>query len=188
MADKSSIEWTDASWNPVTGCDKISDGCKNCYAEKMSNRLKAMGSENYKNGFKLTLQPQMLNKPLSWKRPRKIFVNSMSDLFHDDVPLEYIKKVFGVMGIAKHHIFQVLTKRAERLFELCDLLPWPPNVWMGVSVENKKTMHRIKYLRAIPATVKFISFEPLLGFLDTISLEIIVFYLMFLSFLSNGAA
>lgn len=160
---QSAIEWTDSTWNPVTGCDKVSPGCKFCYAEVMSRRLHAMGQANYANGFRLTLQPHMLTKPLEWKKPQVIFVNSMSDLFHADVPLDYIQQVFDVMRRAHWHEFQVLTKRAERLAELSPQLPWPPNVWMGVSVENANYTNRIDYLRTTGAAVKFLSVEPLLG-------------------------
>ncbi len=163
MASNSPIEWTQATWNPVTGCTKVSPGCKHCYAETMACRLKAMGQANYRNGFKLTVQPQMLNLPLSWRKPKRIFVNSMSDLFHKDVPSEYIQKVFGVMRAAHWHEFQVLTKRAERLAELDKVLDWPTNVWMGVSVETVAYYPRIDALRGTGAAVKFLSVEPLLG-------------------------
>jgi len=163
MATNSPIEWTDATWNPVTGCSKISPGCKHCYAEKMANRLKAMGQANYRNGFELTLQPQMLELPLHWKTPKRIFVNSMSDLFHVDVPFSYIKDVFDVMRRAHWHQFQVLTKRAERIEELSPKLEWEPNIWMGVSVENDKYAYRIDHLRKTSAYVKFLSIEPLIG-------------------------
>ena len=163
MATNSPIEWTDATWNPVTGCSKISPGCKHCYAEKMANRLKAMGQANYRNGFELTLQRQMLELPLHWKTPKRIFVNSMSDLFHVDVPLSYIKQVFEVMRRAHWHQFQVLTKRAERIEELSTQLNWEPNIWMGVSVENQKYAYRIDHLRKTGAHVKFLSIEPLIG-------------------------
>jgi protein gp37 len=136
MALGSGIEWTESTWNPVTGCNKISPGCKYCYAERMAERLRAMGQPNYRNGFELTLQPQMLELPLQWKKPQTIFVNSMSDLFHKDVPLAYIQRVFSVMRRAHWHRFQVLTKRADRLAALSPELDWPANVWMGVSVEN----------------------------------------------------
>ena len=159
----STIEWTNATWNPVTGCDKISAGCKFCYAERMSQRLKAMGQLNYANGFELTLQPQMLDRPLTWKKPRLIFVNSMSDLFHRDVPLEYIKRVFEVMRAAHWHEFQVLTKRADRLQEVSTELDWPDNVWMGVSVENQSMVSRVAHLGQSGARVKFLSIEPLIG-------------------------
>ncbi len=168
---QSKIEWTEATWNPVTGCTKISPGCKNCYAERMSKRLYAMGQRNYVNGFKLTLQPHMLGLPLRWKKPRTIFVNSMSDLFHKDVPLEYIQKVFNVMNQAYWHNFQVLTKRAERLEELAPYLRWTPNVWMGVSVETSKYKRRIDRLRQTSASTKFLSLEPLLGSLGYLDLK-----------------
>ena len=170
MAHKSPIEWTESTWNPVTGCTKISDGCKNCYAEKLALRLKAMGQANYKNGFKLTLQPHMLELPLNWKKPQTIFVNSMSDLFHKDVPLDYIQKVFNVMAKADWHNFQVLTKRSERLKEFSEELNWQNHIWMGVSVENQKVIHRIDDLRETDAHVKFISIEPLLGSLPKLNL------------------
>jgi protein gp37 len=159
MATNSPIEWTDATWNPVTGCSKISPGCKHCYAEKLASRLKAMGQANYRNGFELTLQPQMLDLPLRWKTPKRIFVNSMSDLFHVDVPHSYIKDVFDVMRRAHWHQFQVLTKRAERIEELSPKLKWEPNIWMGVSVENDKYAYRIDHLRETRAHVKFLSIE-----------------------------
>src|ERR1017187_291984 len=138
MAQGSTIEWTESTWNPVTGCDKVSLGCKHCYAERMAERLQAMGQANYKNGFDLTLQPQMLELPLRWRTPQTIFVNSMSDLFHDDVPAAYIRRVFDVMRRAHWHRFQVLTKRAARLAELDAELEWASNIWMGVSVESAK--------------------------------------------------
>jgi protein gp37 len=168
---KSAIEWTESTWNPVTGCDKISAGCKNCYAEQMSRRLKAMGQPNYANGFKLKLQPHMLELPLKWKKSQMIFVNSMSDLFHKDVPTDYIKRVFDVMNRAHWHRFQVLTKRAERVAELSSLLDWSDNIWMGVSVENKNYVHRIDYLRQTNARIKFLSLEPLLSPLKNLNLE-----------------
>jgi len=171
MAANSSIEWTEATWNPVTGCTKISPGCKNCYAEKMAKRLKAMGQRNYKNGFKLTLQPHMLEVPLRWKKPQTIFVNSMSDLFHKDVPLEYIQEVFYVMKRAHWHRFQVLTKRADRLEEIAPFLAWPPNIWMGVSVESQDHVSRIDHLRRTDAQTKFLSLEPLLGSLENLDLS-----------------
>jgi len=160
---RSSIEWTEATWNPVTGCDKISPGCKHCYAEVMARRLKGMGQPNYRNGFQLTLQPQMLDRPLRWRTPQVVFVNSMSDLFHKDVPLSFIQRVFAVMNQASWHTFQVLTKRAERLDEVSGHLAWPANVWMGVSVEREDYAFRIEHLRRTPARVKFLSLEPLLG-------------------------
>jgi len=163
MARKSGIEWTESTWNPVTGCDKISPGCANCYAERMAMRLQAMGQPNYANGFAVTLHEHVLNTPLTWKQPQMVFVNSMSDLFHRDVPLEFIRRVFDVMRRASRHTFQVLTKRSERLFELSSYLEWPANVWMGVSVETAAYLHRLDHLRCIPSKVRFISFEPLLG-------------------------
>lgn len=160
---QSKIEWTESTWNPVTGCTKISPGCKNCYAERMALRLQAMGQANYANGFELTLHENMLERPLQWKKPQLIFVNSMSDLFHQDVPLEYIQRVFAVMQRGHWHHFQVLTKRSQRLMELSDQLPWPDNVWMGVSVETERYTFRIDHLRSTGAKVKFLSLEPLLG-------------------------
>ena len=167
----SSIEWTSATWNPVTGCTKISPGCAHCYAERMAKRLRAMGQENYRNGFELTLQPQMLEKPLSWKKPMLVFVNSMSDLFHKFVPDDYIEAVFDVMRRAHWHQFQVLTKRSSRLARLAGSLDWPKNVWMGVSVENQEYEFRIDHLRGTPAAVKFLSLEPLLGPLPSLDLD-----------------
>lgn len=163
MATNSPIEWTDATWNPVTGCDKISPGCKHCYAERLARRLQAMGNKNYRDGFAVTLQPHMLGHPLAWKAPKRIFVNSMSDLFHDDVPLAYIQRVFNVMNQADWHQYQILTKRAERLAELSEHLDWAPHIWMGVSVENEKYLDRIDHLVRTKANVKFLSIEPLLG-------------------------
>ena len=166
----SKIEWTESTWNPVTGCNKISPGCKNCYAERMSRRLQAMGQKNYADGFKLTLQPHMLALPLRWKKPQTIFVNSMSDLFHKNVPLEYIQQVFGVMNQAHWHRFQVLTKRADRLAQVSSQLNWTSNIWMGVSVESQKYTDRIDHLRETGAKTKFLSLEPLLGPLRNLDL------------------
>src|SRR5438034_8196313 len=149
MADGSSIEWTEATWNPVTGCTKISAGCKHCYAERMAKRLKAMGKKQYVNGFKLTLQPDAIDLPLRWKRPRVIFVNSMSDLFHKDVPPDYIEKVFSVMNRCPQHTFQVLTKRPEITAALSSQLNWTPNIWMGTSIENMLVMHRVADLQKV---------------------------------------
>lgn len=163
MATNSHIEWTDATWNPVTGCTKISPGCKHCYAERLANRLQAMGQPNYRNGFKVTLQPHMLELPLKWKSPRRIFVNSMSDLFHSEVPLSYIREVFKIMRRAHWHQYQVLTKRSERLMLLNKELRWEPQIWVGVSVENEEYTVRIDHLRWTDAYVKFLSLEPLLG-------------------------
>ena len=171
MGTGSSIEWTEATWNPVTGCDKISPGCKHCYAERMARRLKAMGQANYRNGFKLTLQPHMLDLPLRWKKPTTIFVNSMSDLFHKDVPLDFIRKAFAVMRKASWHRFQVLTKRADRVAQLDPELTWSPNVWMGTSVESGKYVGRINDLRKTGARVRFLSLEPLLGPLPELDLD-----------------
>jgi len=171
MGQGSGIEWTEATWNPVTGCTKISPGCTHCYAERLAGRLQAMGQPNYANGFDLTLQPHMLDLPLQWKRPRMIFVNSMSDLFHIDVPLDYIREVFRVMERAHWHSFQVLTKRADRLEMLSPQLPWAPNIWMGVSVESEKYRNRIEHLRRVPARIRFLSLEPLLGPLQSLDLR-----------------
>ena len=170
MATGTGIEWTEATWNPLTGCTKVSPGCKNCYAQRMSKRLQLMGQANYANGFQLTLQPHMLRHPLTWRKPRRIFVNSMSDLFHHDVPEEYIRQVFDVMAEAHWHTFQVLTKRAERLEEVAPRLPWPKNVWQGVSVENADCTFRIDHLRRTGAAVKFLSIEPLLGAIPNLDL------------------
>lgn len=171
MAQGTSIEWTDATWNPVTGCTKISPGCLRCYAERLSHRLQAMGNYNYRNDFEVTLQEQMLRLPFSWKRPHRVFVNSMSDLFHEEVPVEYIARVFEVMREAHWHQFQVLTKRAERLQQLAPSLPWPGNIWIGVSVETKPYLYRLDHLRCTPAAIKFISFEPLLESLGAVDLH-----------------
>lgn len=171
MAHGSGIEWTESTWNPVTGCTKISPGCKYCYAERMAERLHAMGQENYRNGFQLTLQPHMLELPLRWKKPQTIFVNSMSDLFHKDVPVSYIQQVFDVMRRADWHRFQVLTKRSERLAEVAEKLPWTPNIWMGVSVESDAYRARIDDLRSTSARTKFLSLEPLLGPLPDLDLR-----------------
>ena len=171
MAKGSDIEWTESTWNPVTGCSKISAGCKYCYAERMAKRLQAMGQPNYANGFKLTLQPHMLELPLHWKKPQTIFVNSMSDLFHREVPFSYIQRVFDIMARAHRHRFQVLTKRADRLAGVGRKLVWTENVWMGVSVENSEQRHRIAALRFIEAHVRFLSLEPLIGPLPDLDLE-----------------
>jgi protein gp37 len=171
MATSSHIEWTDATWNPVTGCSKISLGCKHCYAERLARRLQAMGQENYRNGFKVTLQPHMLEHPLRWRLPRRVFVNSMSDLFHVDVPTPYIMKVFDVMGRAHWHQYQILTKRSERPLELNSQLRWQPQIWMGVSVENEDHLYRVDHLRRTSAHIKFLSVEPLLGRLNKLNLR-----------------
>lgn len=167
----SGIEWTESTWNPLTGCTKISPGCKHCYAERMAKRLKAMGQANYVNGFKLTMHDHVLEKPLEWKTPQVIFVNSMSDLFHNDVPLKFIQQVFDVMGRAYWHQFQVLTKRSERLSELSPYLEWKDNIWIGVSVETRDYIYRIDDLRKTGAKIKFLSLEPLLGPLLKINLK-----------------
>lgn len=171
MALKSSIEWTESTWNPVTGCNKISPGCKNCYAERMAKRLKAMGSVNYENGFKLTAHEHVVALPMQWRKPQVIFVNSMSDLFHKNVPLSFILSVFETMNKAHWHIFQVLTKRSDRLLEINKYLPWTKNIWMGVSVENQDYTFRIDDLRKTNAQTKFLSIEPLLGPIKKLNLK-----------------
>lgn len=171
MSDNSAIEWTDSTWNPVTGCTKVSPGCKYCYAERLSIRLQAMGNPRYSKGFALRLHPDLLTLPLQWRRPRRIFVNSMSDLFHEEIPEGFIEQVFEVMVRADWHIFQILTKRSERLAALAGCLPWPPNVWQGVSVENHRYVSRIQDLREVPAVVRFLSLEPLLGPLPNLPLD-----------------
>ncbi len=172
MADHSGIEWTEATWNPTTGCDRVSPGCDNCYALTLAKRLKAMGSEKYQEdgdprtsgpGFKLTLHPEVLDLPRSWRQPRVVFVDSMSDLFHPEVPVEFIRRVFDVMGETPQHTYQILTKRSQRLEKFARELDWPSNVWMGVSVENDRYRFRISHLRGVPAAVRFLSLEPLLG-------------------------
>jgi len=168
---QSSIEWTEMTWNPTTGCDKISAGCKFCYAEIMSKRLQAMGIEKYKYNFEIRTHEEALKTPYTWKKSKVVFVNSMSDLFHEDIPLDFIQKVFKVMNENPQHVFQVLTKRAERLFEIHKELKWSHNIWMGVSVENEKVKNRIGYLRKTNARVKFLSLEPLIGPLKKINLR-----------------
>ncbi len=171
MGQHSSIEWTESTWNPLTGCTKISPGCKNCYAERMAHRLKAMGQEKYRNGFELTMHEYVLEDPLHWKKPQMIFVNSMSDLFHEDVPVEFIQRTLDVMRQADWHTFQVLTKRSERLLEIDPEIDWPENVWMGVSVENQEYTFRIDHLRQIHAQTRFLSLEPLLGPITKMNLD-----------------
>ena len=166
----SRIEWTEVTWNPVTGCSKISAGCANCYAERMARRLQAMGQHNYARGFQVSTHEHMLERPLAWRRPCTVFVNSMSDLFHDAVPAEFIERVFGTMHAAHWHTFQVLTKRSGRLGTFAPGLPWPRNVWAGVSVESADYVYRIEDLRAVPAAVRFLSLEPLLGPLPELDL------------------
>lgn len=171
MGAKSSIEWTESTWNPVTGCTKVSPGCAHCYAERLAMRLQAMGQPNYATGFRLALHERALDLPLKWKTPQVIFVNSMSDLFHEDVPLSFIKKVFAVMNRANWHQYQILTKRSERLLALNDHLQWAKHIWMGVSVETKKYIRRIDDLRGTGAQTKFLSLEPLLGPLPRLKLK-----------------
>lgn len=179
MADRSPIEWTQATWNPSTGCDRVSAGCDNCYALALAQRLKAMGSMKYQTdgdlrtsgpGFGLTVHPAALNIPRQWRAPRMIFVNSMSDLFHAKVPIEFVRDVFAVIAETPQHSYQLLTKRARRLRRVADRLDWPSNLWMGVSVENAETLDRVDDLRHVPAAVRFLSCEPLLGPLDEIDL------------------
>jgi protein gp37 len=171
MGSKSAIEWTQATWNPVTGCTKISPGCKRCYAERIATRLQAMGQPRYANGFRVTLHPDLVDLPRRWWTPRLIFVNSMSDLFHEAVPEEFIRRVFDTMVVCTQHTFQILTKRSQRLAELASQLPWPRHIWMGVSVEHQRYTHRIACLRQTGAPVKFLSLEPLLGPLPNLDLQ-----------------
>ncbi len=171
MAQNSRIEWTEANWNPVTGCTKVSPGCRFCYAERMAERLQAMGQERYRNGFKLTLQEDVVDLPLKWRKPRVIFVNSMSDMFHKDVPLQFIQRCFDVMQQASQHTFQVLTKRPERVAEFANELVWPKNVWLGTSVENADYVWRITELVKVSAAVRFLSVEPLLGPIPKLPLQ-----------------
>ena len=182
MATNSPIEWTEATWNPVGGCTILSPGCTNCYAMRMASRLEAMGQQKYagttrktggraKWNGKIVLDEAALEIPMKWKSPKIIFVNSMSDLFHEKIPIEFIARVFGVMRNARHHTFQVLTKRAERLAQVASELPWPDNVWMGVSVESEDYVDRIDHLRSTPAYIKFLSLEPLLGPMDYLNLR-----------------
>ncbi|WP_051935612.1 DUF5131 family protein [Deinococcus sp. YIM 77859] len=159
---KTGIEWTDKTWNPATGCTKVSPGCKHCYAEEITRRFKG----TFPQGFRFTLHPERLQQPRSWRTPSRIFVNSMSDLFHEQMPLSFLKQIFEVMEACPQHVFQILTKRAERLAEVAPLLPWPDNVWIGVSVETQKYTSRIDFLRQVPAKVRFLSCEPLLGPLE----------------------
>ncbi len=168
---KSKIEWTESTWNPVTGCSKVSPGCKNCYAERMAHRLHAMGQENYRNRFKPTCHPHLVEAPLSWKKSKMVFVNSMSDLFHEDIPGKFIHDIFNTMSLATRHIFQVLTKRSLRLVELSRDLKFLANVWMGVTVENRDYISRVDHLRKTGAFIKFLSLEPLLGPLPDLDLK-----------------
>ena len=180
MSDRSSIEWTQATWNPTTGCDRTSPGCDHCYALTLARRLKAMGNPKYQNdgsartsgpGFGLTLHRDQLDLPRRWARPRVVFVNSMSDLFHKDVPLGFIRDVFAVMADTPRHTYQVLTKRSKRLAQIADRLEWSPNIWMGVSVETDRYAFRVDHLREVDATVRFISAEPLLGPVPSLNLS-----------------
>ena len=166
----SKIEWTESTWNPVTGCTKISSGCANCYAERMAKRLQCMGQANYAAGFNVVMHRQLLDMPLRWKKPQMIFVNSMSDLFHEKIPVSFIKEIFETMSKAYWHTFQVLTKRSERLAELAPKLDWPENVWIGVSVEDEAYKYRIDDLRKVPSAVRFLSLEPLLGLVSGLDL------------------
>src|SRR5438067_775771 len=170
MASQSNIEWTEATWNPVTGCSKISAGCKNCYAERLAFRLHAMGNPRYGNGFKVTLHHDLLDLPKHWREPRLIFVNSMSDLFHEEVPLKFIQQSFATMRRCPQHTFQILTKRSGRLRKIASELDWPANVWMGVSVEDARVLSRVDDLRRVPAAIRFLSCEPLIGSLAGIDL------------------
>jgi protein gp37 len=180
MSDRSRIEWTEATWNPVTGCDRVSAGCDNCYALTLAKRLKALGAEKYQKdgdprtsgpGFAVTTHPASLDQPRKWRTPRTVFVNSMSDLFHAKVPTPFVRDVFDVMAEAPRHTYQVLTKRPLRAARIADQLPWPSNVWLGVSIEDMSVAHRVDHLRRVPAAVRFLSCEPLLGPLDGLNLE-----------------
>lgn len=163
MTRSHKIQWTSCTWNPVTGCSRVSAGCQHCYAERMGKRLQAMGVAKYRNGFEVTLHPDVLEEPLSWRKPRVVFVNSMSDLFHEAIPFDYLRKIFDIFWAAEQHVFQVLTKRAERMAELAPELDWPPNLWAGVTVESHRFTNRIDLLRDIPASIRWLSMEPLLG-------------------------
>jgi protein gp37 len=171
MSANSHIEWTEATWNPVTGCTKISAGCKNCYAERLALRLQAMGNRRYKNGFHITLHEDVVDLPKSWRISRMIFVNSMSDLFHEQVPLRFIRRVFATMRDCPQHTFQILTKRSDRVLAVASEIEWPRNVWMGVSVEDSRVLSRIDDLRRVPAKIRFLSCEPLIGSLAGIDLR-----------------
>jgi protein gp37 len=171
MASSSKIEWTETTWNPVTGCSKVSAGCLNCYAERMAKRLHAMGSARYENGFASTTHDDLIDAPRSWKAPRVVFVNSMSDLFHENVPLDFIKRVFVTMRECPRHTFQILTKRSARMLQLSPKLDWAPNIWMGVSVEDSRVVQRVRDLQRVPVAVRFLSLEPLIGPIDNLPLE-----------------
>jgi protein gp37 len=170
MAQTSSIEWTEATWNPVTGCDQVSPGCAHCYAKTFAERWRGITGHPYEQGFDLRLWPERIDVPVRWRKPKTIFVNSMSDLFHEDIPIEFVEEVFATMRTAHWHTFQILTKRHEHLLAIADRFNWPTNVWMGVSIENRRFVHRADVLRAVPAAVRFISAEPLLGALDGLDL------------------
>lgn len=171
MAGLSKIEWTESSWNPVTGCTKVSPGCLHCYAERMALRLQAMGNRNYLNGFQVTTHEAALGTPERWRTPRMIFVNSMSDLFHEDIPDDFIQRVFAVMNRVDRHVFQVLTKRSDRLMELAPRLAWTKNIWAGVTVESRDYLNRLDDLKKVPSSVRFVSFEPLLGLIENADLS-----------------
>lgn len=171
MSEKSAIEWTDSTWNPVTGCSRVSPGCLHCYAERFAERFRGVRGHPYERGFDITLWPDRLNLPLNWPTPRRIFVNSMSDLFHEEVPLSFIRSVFKTMNQAHWHTFQILTKRADRLAQLAPKLNWPRNVWQGVSVERSDFKWRIDKLRRVPAAVRFLSLEPLIGDIGELDLQ-----------------
>lgn len=171
MALNSKIEWTEATWNPATGCTKISDGCFNCYAERLAHRLKAMGNRRYANEFKVTLHHDLVDLPLNWREPKFVFVNSMSDLFHEQIPVEFIQRIFRTMEKADRHVFQILTKRSQRLLDVSPKISWPSNVWMGVTVESQKYVHRIHDLQRVPAKMKFLSIEPLLSAIPELPLN-----------------
>lgn len=170
MSTRSSIEWTGTTWNPVTGCTKLSHGCKFCYAERMSKRLKAMGVDKYKNGFSITIHESLLEEPLKWKEPRLVFVNSMSDLFHRSVPTDFIKNVFEIMNQVPQHTFQILTKRPSRIVALDSKLDWTPNIWLGTSIESERWLNRLSQLKETGAQTRFLSLEPLLGPLPDLDL------------------
>jgi len=171
MPGTSAIEWTESTWNPVTGCSKVSPGCAHCYAETFAERWRGIPGHPYEQGFDLRLWPARVEQPLRWRRPRMIFVNSMSDLFHEEIPFDFLCDIFDVMVAAEQHTFQILTKRHERLRELAPLLPWPPNVWMGVTIENRRFVRRADALRSVDCAVRFISAEPLLGPLEGLDLS-----------------
>lgn len=168
---QSKIEWTEITWNPTTGCNKVSAGCKNCYAEIFAKRLQAMGNQKYKNGFEFTIHPDVLKEPLKWRTPKLVFVNSMSDLFHENISLSFLKEIFKVMNNTPQHTYQVLTKRAKRLEKISKELEWTDNIWMGVTVENDDEINRIQSLKKTPAKIKFLSLEPLLGSLNNLNLK-----------------